>query len=240
MSAITGFFATVIGYPMQWIYSVVHNYGVSIIILTLLVRLCLLPLYSKQIKNSAQMAELQPKLKEIQTRYANNREKMNEEVSKLYEQAGTKPTAGCLPLLIQLPIIYGLFALLRNPLVYMKMTNMIAAVHESFFWVTDLSQPDSWFLPILAGITTYFTSAVSMGGAEGAGGGMMSGMKYFMPILIFLMGRSFPAGLALYWTIGNVVMIAQSFYFNKKKAKEKAREEAEAEVLKRMRKEGVK
>ncbi len=240
MAAITGFFATVIGYPMQWIYSVVHNYGVSIIILTLLVRLCLLPLYSKQIKNSAKMAELQPKLKEIQTRYANNREKMNEEVSKLYEQAGTKPTAGCLPLLIQLPIIYGLFALLRNPLVYMKMTNMIAAVHESFFWVTDLSQPDSWFLPILAGITTYFTSAVSMTGAESAGGGMMSGMKYFMPILIFLMGRSFPAGLALYWTIGNVVMIAQSFYFNKKKAKEKAREEAEAEVLKRMRKEGLK
>ena len=240
MAAITGFFATVIGYPMQWIYSVVQNYGVSIIILTLLVRLCLLPLYSKQIKNSAKMAELQPKLKEIQTRYANNREKMNEEVSKLYEQAGTKPTSGCLPLVIQLPIIYGLFALLRNPLVYMKMTNMIAAVHESFFWVTDLSQPDSWFLPILAGITTYFTSAVSMSAAEGAGGGMMSGMKYFMPILIFLMGRSFPAGLALYWTIGNLVMIAQSFYFNKKKAKEKAREEAEAEVLKRMRKEGVK
>ena len=239
MAAITGFFATVIGYPMQWIYSVVHNYGVSIIILTLLVRLCLLPLYSKQIKNSAKMAELQPKLKEIQTRYANNREKMNEEVSKLYEQAGTKPTSGCLPLIIQLPIIYGLFALLRNPLVYMKMTTMIAAVHESFFWVTDLSQPDSWILPIIAGITTYFTSAVSMAGTENAGGGMMSGMKYFMPILIFLMGRSFPSGLALYWTIGNCFMIVQSFIFNKKRKKQKAQEEAEAEVLKRMKKDGA-
>ena len=122
----------------------------------------------------------------------------------------------------------------------MKATNMIAAVHESFFWVTDLSQPDSWLLPIIAGITTYFTSAVSMSMTEGAGGGMASGMKYFMPILIFLMGRSFPAGLALYWTIGNLVMIAQSYIFNKKKAKAKAKEEAEAEVLKKMRKEGTK
>ena len=73
MAAITGFFATIIGYPMQWIYSVVNNYGLSIIILTLLIRLCLLPLYAKQIKSSAKMAELQPKMKEIQTRYANNR-----------------------------------------------------------------------------------------------------------------------------------------------------------------------
>ena len=239
MGAITGFFATIIGYPMQWIYSVVNSYGVSIIILTLLIRLCLLPLYAKQIKSSAKMAELQPKMKELQTKYANNREKLNEEMSKLYEQAGTKPTSGCLPLIIQLPIIYGLFALLRNPLTYMTSSNMIAAVHESFFWINDLSQPDAWILPIIAGVTTYFTSAVSMSAAEGAGGAM-SGMKYFMPVIIFLMGRSFPAGLALYWTIGNCFMIVQTLIFNKKKKKQKAQEEAEAEVLKRMRKEGVK
>ena len=239
MTAITGFFATIIGYPMQWIYSVVNNYGVSIIILTLLIRLCLLPLYAKQIKSSAKMAELQPKMKEIQAKYANNREKLNEEMTKLYEQAGTKPTSGCLPLLIQLPIIYGLFALLRMPLNYMTSSNMIAAVHESFFWINDLSQPDAWILPILAGVTTYFTSAVAMGASENPGGGMMNGMKYFMPIIIFLMGRSFPAGLALYWTIGNCFMIVQSYIFNKKRKKQKAQEEAEAEVLKRMKKNGA-
>jgi len=238
MAAITGFFATIIGYPMQWIYSVVNSYGLSIIILTLLIRLCLLPLYAKQIKSSAKMAELQPKMKEIQTKYARDREKMNEEISKLYEQAGTKPTSGCLPLLIQLPIIYGLFALLRNPLTYMTSQNMVAAVHESFFWISDLSQPDAWLLPILAGLTTYFTSAVSMSAAEGANG-MMAGMKYFMPVIIFLMGRSFPAGLALYWTIGNCFMIVQSFIFNKKRKKQKAQEEAEAEVLKKMKKDGA-
>ncbi len=69
---------------------------------------------------------------------------------------------------------------------------------------------------------------------------MMASMKYFMPIMIFLMARSFPAGLALYWTVGNCVMIIQTFLFNKKKKKEKAQAEAEAEVLKRMKKEGIK
>ena len=174
MGAISGFFATIIGYPMQWVYSLVHNYGISIIILTIIVRLCLLPLYSKQIKNSAKMAGLQAKQKEIQTKYANNRQKMNEEMQALYQKEGISTMSGCLPLLLQLPIIYGLFALLRNPLTYMKASNMIAAVHESFLWVPDLSQPDAWLLPVIAALTTYFTTEVNMGGSQNAGGGMMA------------------------------------------------------------------
>ena len=235
---ISGFFATIIGYPMQWIYSLVQNYGISIIILTIIVRLCLLPLYAKQIKTSAKMAGLQAKQKEIQTKYANNRQKMNDEMQALYQKEGISTMSGCLPLIIQLPIMYGLFALLRNPLTYMKAGNMIAAVHESFLWISDLSQPDAWLLPIIAAVTTYFTSAVNMGGSQ-APGGMMSSMKYLMPIMIVLMARSFPAGLALYWTIGNVVMIVQAFIFKKKDNKKKAQEEAEAEVLRRMRKENA-
>lgn len=238
MQAITGFFATIIGYPIQWIYSLVNNYGITIIIITLIVRLCLLPLYAKQIKSTAQQAGLQAQIKDIQTRYANNREKMNEEMSNLYAKSGISPMSGCLPLLIQLPIIYGLFAVLRNPLTYMTSNNMIAAVHESFLWITDLSQPDSWILPILAGVTTYLTSATTMSAqsAAGAANGMMNSMKYFMPVMIFLMGRSFPSGLTLYWTIGNCFMIVQTWLFNRKNKKKKAQEEAEAEVLRRMKK----
>jgi len=240
MAAITGFFATIIGYPVQWIYSLVGNYGLTIIIVTIIVRLCLLPLYSKQMKNSAKMAELQAQQKDIQARYANNREKMNEEMNALYQKAGVSPMSGCLPLVIQLPIIWGLFALLRNPLQYMTASNMIAAVHESFIWIPDLSQPDSWILPIIAGLTTYLTSEISMGASSGQANGMMASMKYFMPVMIFVMGRSFPAGLALYWAVGNCVQIVQSCLFNSKKKKTKAREEAEAEVLRRMKKENAK
>ena len=108
--------------------------------------------------------------------------------------------------------------------------DMVVAVHEAFLWVKDLCQPDSWILPILAGASTYFTFSM-MPQQEGAGMGM-SNMKYFYPILIFLIGRSFPAGLALYWAIGNVFTIGQNFFFNRKKKKEKFRKEAEEEVLK--------
>ena len=239
MSAITGFFATIIGYPMQWIYSVVNNYGLSIIAITIIIRLCLLPLYTKQIKNSAKMSEIQPQIKEIQNKYARDRVKMNEEMNNLYAKAGVSPTSGCLPLLIQLPLIWGLFALLRNPITYMtKNPAMVAAVHEGFLWVEDLSQTDPWILPIIAAITTYFTSEVSMGTAGGQGG-MAASMKYFMPIMIFIMGRSFPAGLTLYWTIGNCVIIVQTLIVNNRKKKKQAAEAAEAEVLKRMKKEGT-
>ena len=238
MSAITGFFATIIGYPMQWIYSFVNSYGLSIIAITIIIRLCLIPLYAKQIKNTAKMAEIQPQMREIQNKYARDRVKMNEEIQALQQKAGVSATSGCLPLVIQLPIIWGLFALLRNPLSYMS-GNMIAAVHESFLWIEDLSQTDPWILPILAGITTYFTSAVSMAAQEGAGAGMMNAMKYFMPVMIFLMGRSFPAGLTLYWTVGNCVVILQTWLFNRNRKKKKAVAEAEAEVLKKMKKEGT-
>ena len=163
---------------------------------------------------------------------------MNEEINNLYSKAGVSPTSGCLPLLIQLPLIWGLFALLRSPLSYMSSGNMIAAVHESFLWVEDLSQTDPWILPIIAAITTYFTSEVSMGTAGGQSG-MMASMKYFMPIMIFIMGRTFPAGLTLYWTIGNCVIIIQTLIVNKRKKRKKAAEEAEAEVLKKMKKEGT-
>ncbi len=237
MAAITGFFAKLIGYPIQWVYSFIGDYGITIIIITLIVRLCLLPLYAKQIKSQAKTAGLQAQIKDIQIKYANNRERMNQEMNDLYAKAGVSPMSGCLPLLIQMPIIFGLFAVLRNPLEYMTANNMIAAVHESFLWVGDLSQPDPWLLPILAGITTYFTSSTSAAAQGGAANGMMNTMKYFMPIMIFLMGRSFPAGLALYWTVGNLVMIIQTILFNRKNKKKAAMEEAEAEVLKRMKKE---
>ncbi|MCQ2551749.1 MAG: YidC/Oxa1 family membrane protein insertase [Clostridia bacterium] len=233
MGAIIGFFAKIIAYPMKYIYLFVNNYGVSIIILTALIRVLMIPLYAKQIKQSAKMAELSEKQKEIQVRYARDRQMMNEKMQELYQENGVSTTAGCLPLVIQMPILFGLYELLRNPLSYMLESNMIAAVHESFLWAADLSQPDSWILPILAGLTTYLTTALSTASADATTQGTMNAMKYFMPLMIFLLARSMPAGLSLYWTIGNLVMMVQNAFFNKKKKKEKEQREVEKEVLKR-------
>lgn len=224
--------STAIGFLLSAIYGVVDNYGLSILILTFLVRLALLPLYAKQIKESARMAEIQPKVTEIQKRYAADPTTRDQKLAELYKEANYNPASGCLPLLIQMPFIMGLFALLRNPLLYMTQDSMIMAVHESFLWINDLSQPDPWILPILAGITTYFTFAANGQQAGDAAAGMNNIFKYFYPVMIFLMGRSFPAGLALYWAFGNLFTIVQTVYLNKKKKEQQFQEQVEKEAKK--------
>ena len=207
-----------IGYLLTWIYSVIGNYGISVIILTVIVRLLMLPLYKKQFEYSQSMARIQPKVNEINTRYAADRKTRDEKINELYATENITATAGCLPTLIQMPIILGLFALLREPVRYMTSSVMAVAVHESFIWIQDLSQPDMIILPILAAVSTYFSSASNE--SADAGNGMMKGMKYFFPLMIFIMGRSFPAALALYWAVGNFATLVQQKAFasiNKKK-----------------------
>lgn len=229
------YLAIAIGYLLRFIYSGINNYGITIIILTIFVRVCLIPLYGKQQKSMQKMADIQPKLNEIQTRYANDREKMNEKMSGLYAEAGYSPVSGCLPMVIQFPIIMGLYTLLRNPLEYITGEGaqaMVMGVHEGFLWVNDLCQTDPWILPLLAGITTFLSFAGSQADAGGAAGSSMKAMKYFFPVMIFLMGRTFPAGLALYWTVGNVVTWVQNKILGKKKKKEKLKAEVKEEVIK--------
>lgn len=229
----TAFLARIIGHVLAFIYSLVNNYGLSVILLTLLVRLLLLPLYAKQNKYSAAMNDLQPKIKEIQERYAADRTTMSEKMNEVYAEANISPLSGCLPLLIQMPIILGLFALLRNPLLYVGGINpaMISAVHESFLWIPDLCQPDAWILPIIAGITTYFTTAQTPDTT-----GSMKMMTYFFPVMIFLFGRSYAAGLSLYWAVGNFFSMIQTWVFKKNKKKTDREKEINQEVQKRMKK----
>jgi YidC/Oxa1 family membrane protein insertase len=225
------FLAKPIGYLMALVYRLIDNYGISIIILTVVVRLCLVPMYAKQIKYSAAMADLQPKIQDLQKRYAHDKNTLNQKMNELYQQENVSPLSGCLPLIIQMPIIFGLYAVLREPLKYLTTPEMIAAVHESFLWVPDLSQPDTWILPIIAGVSTFFTYTATSASGDPSANAMKS-MQYFFPVMIFLLGRSFPAGLALYWAVGNVFMIFQTLYFNKKRKQEKLRKTAEETVRK--------
>ena len=244
-----GIIAKPIGYLLMWIYKLVGNYGIALIILTFIVKLALYPLYSKQIKSSANMAEMSEKSQEIQRRYANDREKMNEEMQKLYTEAGFNPMSGCLPMLIQFPIIMGLFALLRNPMKYMPSgSEMIFANHESFLWIKDLAQPDMFILPIAAGLATFFAfsmnnaMATQPGASEGQNKAMNAIMKYFFPLSILWLARSYPAGLAIYWAGGQFMQIFFNLRINKvrddmKKEKEhkKLIERAEKELLRKKR-----
>ena len=246
-----GIIAKPIGYLLMWIYRLVGNYGISLIILTFIVKLVLYPLYAKQIKSSADMAEMSEKTQEIQRRYANDREKQNEEMQKLYAEVGFNPMSGCLPMVIQFPIIMGLFALLRYPMKYMPAgSEMIFANHESFLWIKDLAQPDPWILPIAAGVATYFAFALNSamtnmaqpGASAGQNKAMNAIMKYFFPVSILWLARSYPAGLAIYWAGGQFMQIFFNIRINKmrdKMAQEKEQkklvERAEKELIRKKR-----
>ena len=210
--------ATPLGLALKGIYFLVHNYGLSIIIFTVIVKLVMYPLYKKQILSTAGMADITPKMKEIQTRYANNRELMNQKMEQLYKESGVKPMAGCLPMLIQMIIIMGVFALVRNPINYISSETMIFASHESFLWINDLAQPDPWILPILAGVATFASTYMSqrngmMPGQATQTGAMNFIMKYGFPIMILFLAKTYPAGLALYWFIGQVIQVFYNLRF---------------------------
>ena len=245
-----GIVAKPIGYLLALIYKLVGNYGISLIILTVIVKTVLYPLYAKQIKSTANMSDMSEKAKEIQNRYANDREKMNEEMQKLYAETGFNPMSGCLPMLIQFPIIMGLFALLRNPMKYMPNDpTLMFANHESFLWIKDLAQPDLWILPLAAGLATFFAfsmnSAMNMqqpGANPGQQKAMNAIMKYFFPLSILWLARSYPAGLAIYWAGGQFMQIFFNIRINKikdqmnaEKEQKKLVERAEKELARKKR-----
>jgi YidC/Oxa1 family membrane protein insertase len=223
MNEIIGFIARPLGMLLSFLYNYIDNYGITLIIFTIIVRLILFPLYADQIKHSARMASVQPKMQELQRKYAHDKETLNMKLVELYKKEKFNPMRGCLPVLIQMPIIFGLFALLRNPMVFIESNKMLIAVHEAFFWMEDLSQPDPWVLPILAGVATFFYFRLSQqynaGMTENTMSGVMKMMQFFFPIMIVWMGRSFPAGLTVYWFVGTVIQIIQTAGLNKWKKK---------------------
>lgn len=222
MQTIIGLIAKPLGWFLGWLYDLVGIYGLAIVIFTIIVKLCLYPLYAKQMKSTVAMSKVQPRMKELQSKYANDKETLNAKLAELYKEENINPAGGCLPMLIQMPIIFGLFALLRNPLAYMGTSErMLFAIHESFLWMTDLSQPDKWILPIAAGVATFFAFSMQQQQQQNMpnnAGGMMKSMKYIFPIMIVLMGRSFPAGLTIYWCLSQIIQIFYNLRMNKVRA----------------------
>ena len=226
MEFILSMFARPLGILLQGLYSVVGNYAITLIILTTIVKLALYPSYKQQQMSSMGMQKIQPRMKDIQAKYANDRAKMNEKMQELYKEEGVNPTAGCLPMIVQMIIIMGLFALLRNPIMYMDSEAMVFAIHESFLWIEDMAQPDLWVLPILAGIATFlsfFLTAKSGAETPGMSGAMGKAMQFIFPVMIIWLARSYPAGLALYWFVSQFIQIFFTLRFNqlRKKADEK-------------------
>ena len=184
--------ATPLGYLLTFLYNLVGNYGIAVLIITIIVKACLYPVYAKQMKSSMKMSKLQPKIQELQQKYGNDRETYSEKVQELYKSEGASMYGGCLPMIIQMFVIMGLFALFRNPMSYMTDENMLYAIHENFLWIPDLAQPDKWILPIAAGAATFISYSMSSsqqmqsqlaGGGNAKQGNMMSKMMNSFPFL---------------------------------------------------------
>lgn len=173
------------------------NYGVAIILLTASIKILMYPLTARQVKSMQKMRELGPRLKEIQEKHKGNNKEQQEEVAKVYKQAGINPLSGCLPMLIQMPFLTGIFYAIRD-------FHYIS--QPSFLWIRTLAGKDPFFiLPILAALTTYVSSQQTV--TEVSQQSKL--MLVIMPLFIGFMAWRFPAGLGLYWVVSNVIQIIQ-------------------------------
>ncbi len=180
------------------------SYGLAIVLMTIIVKLILYPLSKKQIESTKAMMELQPKMKALQERYKDDKQRLNMELANLYKSEGVNPLAGCLPLLIQMPIMIGIFYGIRD---------FQYAGSASFLWMESISNPDpTYILPVLSALTTFISSKQTM---PDSGNSQNKLMIYFMPLFIGYISLSFPAGLVLYWVVMNIMQIAQQTMMNK-------------------------
>jgi len=175
------------------------QYGLSILVVTIIIRLLILPLTLKQYQSSKKMQELQPELKKLQQKYKDNVQKQQEETIKLFQKHGVNPYAGCLPLLIQMPVLIALYhAIMRN--------DKIAG--HSFLWM-QLGAPDPFYvLPLIAAATTFLQQKM-MSSQMNA---QMRGLLVIFPVLIFVMSMSFASALPLYWIYSNLFTIVQTYF----------------------------
>ena len=184
----------------------VGNFGVSIIIVTILIKIALLPLTLKQDKSMKEMKKIQPELEKIKKDYAHDKQMLNIKTMELYKEHKVNPLGGCLPLLLQLPILFALFGVLRNGII---------PKDSSFLWL-KLSVPDPFYvLPVLNGAVSFFQQKL-MGSADS--NPQMKNMMYVFPIMMIMFSLKMPSGLQLYWLTSSILAVVQQYFIMKKGA----------------------
>ena len=201
------FFARLLLYVMRWFERLVGNWGVAIILLTVCVKVLLYPLTAKSMQSMNEMRKLQPEIEKLKAKHGSDREKLNLATMQLYQQHKVNPLGGCLPMLLQLPIWFALYATLQTS---------VELYREPFLWMHDLTRHDPYFiLPIAMGASSFLMQKISPQPADNAQAKMM---LYFMPIFFTVLMLFVPGGLTLYIFVNNVLSIAQQQYMMKRSA----------------------
>ncbi len=218
-----GFFSSIfspieslLSMALETLYSVTDSlgfgsYGLAIILLTIIIKLALYPLTQKQLTSMKAMQEIQPKLKKLQDKYKDDPQMLQQKMMELYQKSGVNPLAGCLPLLIQMPILMAMYYALFN--------FDYGGAPPSFAWMPSLSEPDPFYiLPLLSALTTFLQQKISSTAEVTQ---QMRMMMIIMPVFIGFISLNFPAGLVLYWVTMNVVQILMQLLMLRKDSGEK-------------------
>jgi YidC/Oxa1 family membrane protein insertase len=202
---------------MTYSNKVTHNYGIDIILLTILIKIIFYPLTAKSSKSMKKMQKLQPQVAKLKEKYKDDKQRLNQEMMDMYRKEGANPMGGCLPMIIQIPVFFAL---------YKALSSAIELRHAPFmFWINDLSAPEDLFtfhvlgyalplriLPLIMGVTQVIQQKMTPTSVDP----MQEKMMLFMPIFFTFLFWGFPAGLVLYWLVNNVISIGQQYYINKK------------------------
>jgi YidC/Oxa1 family membrane protein insertase len=198
---------------INFFHGYVGNYGVAIIILTILIKLLFWPLSHKSYKSMEQMKKLQPMMQKIREKHADDRERQNQEVMNLYKTYKVNPAGGCLPMLVQIPVFFGLYQALLNSIELRHASFITYLPFTDKIWLADLSAADPFYItPIVMGLTMLLQQMMT----PSTGDPVQKKMMMFMPLVFTFMFLNFPAGLVVYWLVNNVLSIAQQWFMLRK------------------------
>jgi YidC/Oxa1 family membrane protein insertase len=214
-------------WTLNMFHSVIPNYGVAIILLTVLVRVLFWPLTHKSTDSMRRMQEVQPQIKALQEKYKKDPQRAQQEVMKFYKENKVNPMGGCLPMVVQIPVFIALFTVLRNA---------IELRYSGFLWISDLSQPENLFagsipyigslniLPLLMSASMIWQQKLSTPATAATPEQQQQQkmMMFMMPIMMLFFFYSMPSGLVLYWTTSNLLMIGQTGFRNYRKKNKEA------------------
>ncbi len=189
---------------LKFLYGYVHNYGVAIIILTILIKVIFWPLGNKSYQSMKEMQKLQPKMAALREKYKDDKTRLSQESMALYKTHKVNPLGGCLPMLVQIPVFFGL---------YKALLYAIELRHSPFvWWIQDLSAKDPYYItPIIMGATMFIQQKMTPTGADP----MQAKIMLFMPVIFTFMFLNFPSGLVIYWLFNNIISIGQQVYINR-------------------------
>lgn len=208
---------TIFSRPLVWLlkffYGYVHNYGVAIILLTVMIKIIFWPLSSKSYKSMEKMKQLQPMIAKLREKYADDKEKLNAETMQLYKTYKVNPVGGCLPIVVQIPVFFGLYRALLYSIELRHSSFISDLPFTNIVWLADLSAKDPLYItPLLMGATMLFQQWIT----PSSGDPTQAKIMMIMPIVFTFIFMDFPSGLVLYWLVNNVISIGQQWFMLRK------------------------